>query len=354
MYIPVLKWKLGEKQALAYLDSQTKENIMPLIELQPHNIDADDNPDDVLKNIVSTFGNHLTRYMEGINTFFLDWNYFNIEYFFPEYNYIKDFFLEGLAKSFTPIPVIAFLDMDNFSKSLEAMDKIRDCLKKGISIRISPRDLKKIEPIIGLLQKYNFTQNTTVIIDYTRISETDLDIYSEITSVIYNKLSATITQFILIGTGYPEGYPSQFMNNESYAKFERIEQRLWTILKSDISFLSDSTIHYGDYCCTSPTPLPSDLSNMRPSATIKYTTEDNIHFYKGTQLIRGGYQQYHDLCKLIVNDPAVYKGENYSWGDSKINETTNPSSNTGNPTTWISIATNHHITLTAKQYANQV
>jgi hypothetical protein len=96
MYIPVLKWKLGEKQALAYLDSQTKENIMPLIELQPHNIDADDNPDDVLKNIVSTFGNHLTKYMEDINTFFLDWNYFNIENFFQNITILKTFFLKVL------------------------------------------------------------------------------------------------------------------------------------------------------------------------------------------------------------------------------------------------------------------
>jgi hypothetical protein len=84
------------------------------------------------------------------------------------------------------------------------------------------------------------------------------------------------------------------------------------------------------------------------SAIIRYSTDDNWLLVKGRNVRDHGYEQFNDLSRLLVANPA-FKGPEFSWGDKYIAACAADKERPGNATTWRKVGTNHHITLVADQ-----
>ena len=348
MYTPVLKWKAGEKRALKNLPDIIKSNILPIIELQPC-IDAEESTE-----IIKKFGDDIIKYLGKNSEFLLDFSYFDIELQLE--NYVKAFLEVSLSKGVKCIPIIS---LNNYDLYTEQFVEAHNFIKNGIAIRITKENLinnlnnsQNINNVKKILEETQKDESSSIlIIDFESISENNLS-YNVL---VYNHIKSNLNlesykKVILVGTGFPNGFPSSYMDGENQKEFPRLEQKLWKNL--DIN--SNEKIIYGDYCCSSPAPLIADSRNLRPSAIIKYTTENSWFIVRGEQLFRAGHSQYHDLSKKIINS-KYFKGKTYSYGDEFIfNCASDDDSKTGNPTTWVQVATNHHITLAVNQISKSL
>jgi hypothetical protein len=79
-----------------------------------------------------------------------------------------------------------------------------------------------------------------------------------------------------------------------------------------------------DYAISHPKILPKDMRSLNPSATIRYTIDDNWYIVKGKKVKKdkkdegekvkdkkSGFEQYRDLGKSIINS-KYYFGPTFS------------------------------------------
>lgn len=350
MYVPVLKWKLGEKKALEMLDSAFLMQIMPLIEIQPcHSLEE-------VEAAVSKFSEEIEKAWRTPTPFLLDIS--SIDYDCDDISYdeshpIVRFIDAALSKSKTCIPVITFDNLCLYQNILSS--NAVSYFEDGIAIRIYQKDFLGVDfdSIIAQFNRINFNTNKVdLIIDLKTIKEEDIPTLTlALKGIIATIDQASFRNIVIIGSGYPDAFPSVFMGGDRHKTLPRFELRLWEQLNLTLAKRVKSNFIFGDYCCSGAMPLPENVSQMRPSAIIKYTTENSWYISKGIQLIRGGHEQYFELASELV-ESDVFLGREYSWGDEQIYLCSLKERGSGNPTTWVQIATNHHITLVAQQFSN--
>ncbi|RZM22580.1 MAG: hypothetical protein EOO88_28965, partial [Pedobacter sp.] len=106
---------------------------------------------------------------------------------------------------------------------------------------------------------------------------------------------------------------------------------------------------FGDYGIVHPEKPEIDPKIMRATAKIRYTMEDCWLVIKGEGLHKGDrYKQYFSLAEILASDP-IFEGPDFSWGDDHVVNCSNRNTTTGNPTTWVKVDTNHHITFVVRQ-----
>ncbi|HLZ43033.1 MAG TPA: hypothetical protein VKQ11_18845, partial [Candidatus Sulfotelmatobacter sp.] len=158
-------------------------------------------------------------------------------------------------------------------------------------------------------------------------------------------------RLILVGASFPEDLSDVDAANPT--KLPRREWALWRTLQKRPSALPRRDMIFGDYAIANPVPRDLDPRVMLMSASIRYTTHTNWLILKGRNVRQYGFEQYFDLCKELVDRPE-YNGPDFSWGDLYISDCAAEVQGPGNATTWRKVGTNHHITLVAKQLANQL
>lgn len=337
MYTPILKWKVGEKLALQQLSNNIKDQILPLIELQPLK-----DKDKDTQAFIQKFEKDIIKYWGPNRPFLVDFSYFNND---TIYNNIQNFIETNLNRNAICIPVIS---LENYDAYLKYFVESKHLLHNGLAIRLTPKTLDSYDSAIKqIISSIQINKSSIIlIIDFGLISEENIHLCNMCFDSIKNILKFyEYKQIIVTSTGFPTGFPSNYMSGQSEKLFYRTELLLWKKLnKSGIN-----NILFGDYCCNTPKPLPADTSQLRPSAIIKYTTDDSWLIVKGGQIYKSGNSQYKDLSAKIVNSP-YFKGKDYSYGDKYIYDCYNDENpKLGNPTTWVKVATNHHITVVVNQ-----
>lgn len=349
MYVPILKWKLGEKKALEQLRPDIIALITPLIELQPC-----EGLEEVVE-IADKFGNELEKVWKSKQRFFLDVT--NIEesceseICYDLTHPLIRFIDKANSKGKLCIPIVPSRSMNDYAQLIKSTKMY---FKEGIAIRVRKDSFLDADSAIPeFLNKINLPENkVSIIIDVQEVSGDDIPTLVMSIKSILGEIEVTKYQnIIMVGTGYPTDYPSQFMGAERYKAVQRTELGLWRTLRAKSTHAKAENVVFGDYCCSNSQPLPQDVSQMRPSAIIRYTREEAWHIWKGVSLMRGGHIQYHELAAELVAS-GLYQGASYSWGDEQILLVAEHKRNSGNPTTWVQIATNHHITHVAQQFSN--
>jgi hypothetical protein len=128
----------------------------------------------------------------------------------------------------------------------------------------------------------------------------------------------------------------------------RAEWALWRALRSSPPPRMPT---FGDYGAQNPELAELDMRIIQPSATIKYTIANDWAVFRGQGLRNHGFQQFRSLSTMIVAD-MVYSGPAFSHGDQYVHDCANNVGGTGNLTTWVTVATNHHMTFVVRQIAS--
>ncbi|MCT4086696.1 beta family protein [Elizabethkingia anophelis] len=339
IYLPILKGKKGEYDALSKLTDNVKKKILPLIEIPAIAWDfVNEAPSTTLEKQVDSSIKSIEKSWEKdlpilIDTFYLDDDYNGTDT-------TIGFIINKLkADGYNPIPVfnpnsskraieqnknnetfcirITFEELDSFDANLE-IERVAKILKIDKSKIILLLDLGYIEEKQYVLAK--------------RMS---LSFYKEIKDIEKFK------DFYFSATSFPINLSSCKTN--SITEIERIEFEVHEAFKNSKDKLPRIP-KFSDYCISNPETDEIDPRFMTISASIRYTYNEKWYIFKGGSIKKFSSDQFYSLSKEVVNSP-IYSGEKFSWGDGQIYDKSKRIGGPGNSTTWRQINTNHHITL---------
>lgn len=329
IYVPILKWKKGEQDALKELPDKIKDSIIPLIEMTA---------DCKIENLSKTFDK--------------SWNgrlyYFDVK---PEcYSELGGSiywdFLKQCPQDYA-IPVLNLSDSESiFSEVIEESNN-------GIAIRIFGDEFELVEEELNSLVENGILlpPETDIIIDLKYLDEDDL--YSK-KSVLKNAINDinNIGNYrrIIVSSNSFKNKTQNIKVGEIYY-YQRNEMEVFkTAIKLSNKHKFD--LVYSDY---GPFDLETQefILGMTPSFKIRYTNEKDYMFIKGLSTKKGGLDSENiaKLCELIIESGHFY-GQDYSWGDSYISRACLKPETCGNLTTWVQVAMNHHITVVVNQLSN--
>lgn len=347
-YVPILKWKMGEYSALAELSDEIKNNITPLIEIPPIPYDF------IHEEPARSVDHHLNGVVSQIKDSIGIKKPIFLDMFFIEFEEKMDdgahplYFLAEQARqeNIVLIPVTGFERNDSYQNEAKNM---LEADEKGICIRIDKEYIGEEDlnsRIDRLLKFFGVDPNSTDIIldlkyissEYERILEKAT--FMTLGSLPYLKDWRTVT---VAGTSFPENLSD--IPARSIEPIRRSEWHIWKrILKTNIARKPS----FGDYAIAHPEVNEIDPRFMRMSANIRYTTADEWKIYKGRNVRREGYGQFHNLSQQII-DSEEYSGNDFSSGDEYISQCAREEVSCGNATTWRKVGTNHHLTFVRNQ-----
>lgn len=345
-YLPILKSKAGEFNALSKLDSYTRNRIFPLLEVTPMEWDH------AYKAKPRTIHEHLTKFSQKITKFwalddcFIDTSLLdnqmvdgisNMEYIFNRLS-------ENTLFDIKATPVVQIGTDTTILSGIKNLFTQHGVTQIGLRITLdsltNPSFKKLVDELLGTVALTPSSIHLILDLKASNFSETE-DYSDGIVAVLedfpYFKAWKT---FSICGGAFPGS--SSIHKDENI--IPRYDWKLFQAIQKKLTletFVRD--LNYGDYSIVNPTYFEFDPTKMSSSANIKYTIDGNWLVIKGNSIKKSGTQQYFGQANQIATS-AYFLGSNYSKGDLHIFNCANRKINAGNPNVWNWVANNHHFT----------
>ncbi|WP_047757560.1 beta family protein, partial [Geobacillus sp. ZGt-1] len=316
LYVPIMKFKQGEKDALYQLPIELKEKVVPLFEITP----------DVIQKEKSL----------SISQIWERPYFFDIS---PEYysELSDEEYLSLLTKcQGDVIPVIKLADNSDRIKNVITR------VQKGIAVRIYLDEIldDSFQKLFTDLTSQLNLQEIDLIIDVQFVSAGEINIKSALIKEALNRINnmSEFRTIIVASNSFPE-------NLSTYDKY-----RLVTIPRNESKFFNKAKQHfeekgikivYSDYGVNHWTYFEY-VPGMQVTFNIRYTYYDNFVIYRGDSIKRGGFNfaKVQEACNELVNS-SYFLGKDFSWADQEIYDKAHSIANKpGNPTTWRALGTN--------------
>lgn len=349
-YIPCLRWKQGEYQALLRLSPSVRSMIVPLIDVAEIGFDFEQWKES------KSIDEHLIPFAKkvsekwGIGDCFVDLHLIDASQRMANGKHPVSFVFDGLRfKGVRAIPVMGINQDSNWQ---DAIQNAVDHAACGFCFRISLEEALK--PNLGtlldnLLQKYGRkVEQCDLIIDEKGPNFEPLDgfvglLETTIKSLPHLNHWRTLG---LIGTSFPSSLGPL---GSGTSIVPRYEWQAYKKLRVQLNSLGIRLPIFGDYAINRPEVSTVDQRFMRGRANIRYTIDNNWLIARGQKL--RDLSESKGLCGTIVSS-AFYRGQDFSLGDKYILECAKGIATTGNPTTWRYVGTNHHLTSVAQDVAS--
>ncbi|MCY8912543.1 beta family protein [Bacillus atrophaeus] len=353
-YVPVLRWKRGEQNAIKELDDKIKNKITPLVEIPPIDWDFENEcPKKTIDEHIKNFASQLKNSWGSANTIFIDAFQICIddeEMTVNKIHPLKHIFDSLLKENLNAIAVICPNCGLNYEKAVHTIIETYDT---GYCLRLSDKHLDNTDELIStfLIKFPAAPEKIDVILDYRYI---DPNHTSRMSSLVAGTLLTlpyindwrTLT---FIGTSVPENLSSIPTGTDG-----RIPRSEWLIYKKLLSTNLSRFPSFGDYVISNPEYISIDPRLIQMAANIRYTSNEDYLFFRGHSVRSpkfGKWQQAQTLCKRLIEHHSFY-GKDYSYGDNYIYECAHGRNSTGNAETWRKVGTNHHLTLASNQLSS--
>lgn len=337
VYVPVLKWRKGEKLALSNLPDRLQKLIIPLIELVN---DEGDNPED-LPNDISKFWRR-TAYLDVRHR--------------P-----KSFArraLDNIVSNNQNIDIIPVVSLDSQQIIMEGIKNVVGAYNNGFALRIiinQDLDFSLLIKEVNLKLKYFAVAKDKVdlIVDFGYL-EGKTQTYKTVLEKIADTISFDDWRNVIFAAGNFPPSLEEFRPNEDN-RLNRTELELWKKNKT----ICGRNIVYSDYTVRNPDNISKGFS--RGSISVRYTLENDFQVFRGTQEDKPFKYLVHAMNIRELYSDAY--SESYCWGDEAITEKanqlkrcldsgTNPETyggfSPGNSTAWVAWSVNHHIAVVLK------
>ena len=351
-YVPILRWKEAERNALAQLPGNHSAFLTPLIELVPDNFIHVDKKGHTTKlnNTVVTnkVAAQIFQSWDG-RPFFLDLYNLPKEILSPGSNH--PLFLLGQYASNLGLRLVPVIGIDRDHDYTSAVVAVLGMFRQGACVRLTITDVTRpdlsqaLRSVISTL-KLGF-EDIDLLIDYQIIESNapTLDVVSGLIPNLHEWRS-----FIVAGGAFPKDL-SDLAKNQKHI-LPRTDWVNWrNQVTSKIPLLRVPI--YGDYSIQHA-KYSRHIGHLRYSASIRYTTDENWIIMRGEDVFNPNgprFKQYPDWAILLCNLPE-YCGENYSSGDKYIKDMSLQSAVTGDASSWLQAGINHHMTFVVRQLAN--
>lgn len=356
-YVPILRWKGGERAALQKLDPVDKAKMTPLLELIPVDFvpKKRDDPIDI-DGVLRKKAEELNKYW-GDALLFLDLRHldqFNPTPLSSKGTHPLEFLNRELySNQLTFLPSRAsFIPVTGLNRSADyqaAVATIAKADRRGACIRLCLDDI----------QRPSFQNNLEHLLSYLGLRPEEVDLLVDY-QVIENSSPSYVSvcnrlpnlqrwrTFTISSGAFPVNL-SGFEKNSQH-ELPRLDWLTWRnqVLQSlpRRPSYSDYTIQHGIY---SEPPRGANFS-----ASIRYTTEEFWVIMRGEGVRNEdgpGYEGYLGNAMLLT-DRAEFCGADFSYGDKYIKGMSLQSEKTGSAQTWIQAGINHHLTFVVRQIAS--
>jgi len=350
-YVPILKWRQGEYQALLKLDNNIKAQLTPVIDIPPIEWDFERGC------LAKTLDDHLHPVADrilkkwGKESVFVDVGLLDAPRLMGDGSHAIDrIFSELRAFGVKAIPVTAFARDKAYQAAVNAIVKTDG---RGVCLRISLDDLASLDD--ARLKAFMAGPNVSlhhvdVIIDLECPSFDPMDDFADLLWSLIGPGShvSGARTLTVAATAFPESMGD-------LKKFVQIVPRdEWIFYKKMVAKAPHGARlpTFGDYAIAHPAVSREDMRLLKPSATLRYTVDDAWRITKGNNVRDNGYDQYRTICKELADNAAIFAGTAFSNGDKYIDECGRGAAKTGNLTTWRWVGTNHHLTRVAADLSN--
>lgn len=343
-YLPILKWKAGEQQALKMLDPSIKPSIFPLIELLPESSDPEDPeapPQDAFPKIVERLASIWGTLPIAIDVSLIE----------PEdmvsgtTNLLEYMFMRARMNGVQAVPVTGF---DREPAHDAAVAKIVAADKRGVVVRVVG-DEELLEPTLSanlqaLCARLGVLPGVVdLVLDW---GEVDPGKHRTIAAGALGVV-AEVSDEPWRSVTFAAGSFPQLFHHVGAITITRGDWAIWQRLRAQ---KLGRRVRFGDYAIAHPVFAILPFSG---AANIRYTLESEWLVFRGHKLTGpayGGHAQFVSLAAELAAHPS-YCGASFSWGDSYISQCAAGTVSTGNATTWRAVGTNHHLTFVARQLA---
>lgn len=349
-YVPVLKWRQGEYQALFTLKADVKDKVVPLLVIPPREYDFEE------KRIKKTVHEHVKTFPKRLHTKWgkrlalVDIHDSLEDEIMDDGRPVIEFVLNeaiGLGCNIRPV-----VGLSKSTSYISCVCSFFTAQKTGIVLRVKLEELLKpsIDAELTALMSslcISSWEEVDLVVDLGEpVNFEPYDIFARVVAGAVNKMSgcSTFRSLIFVATSLKISDIKK-----PGATQKRHEWGLFQSLRKEIS----KTIYapcFGDYSIESPSFSSLDMRKMKPAGKIVYTTDDSWFVPKGSAF-RGNEAQMVDHCNAIISS-GNYSTSSFSKGDERINETANGLMNYGNLTTWKTVGVNHHITFVVRQLSS--
>lgn len=337
-YVPVVKWKGGEKLALKNLNQNLKNYTIPLIELVN---DEGDTPDKLTDDI--------RKFWPDSNSAYVDIHYRGPKRGLGALSNILDF-----PNGVDIIPVVR---TDTSLILHEVIKNIVLANRNGLAVRIVVKEDDDFEitsaEIEALLKALSQTKATSdLIIDFQYISAS-ID-YSKIASSIASSIDLSQWRRVIVTAGVFPDYLTEFVPDADNF-LDRSEWKLW----NEFMHLFKRHTVFSDYTCRHPIFYPKPAN--RGSQSLRYSLDDKYQIFRGKIQDKTYKRLAHSLNEVSLYGDIYPR--NFSWGDEFIHEKAEQFSNilmsgqdvetadipAGSQEQWVAATVNHHIAVVLKR-----
>ena len=342
MYVPALRWRQGEYQALFRLADAAKARTVPLITIPEVEFDFE------MRTPNRTVQEHLDPFAKR---FHAKWDHR------PAWIGVHPGIAEKSVDDGRDIYAFVF----------ESLREFGACTVPAIPLRATHPVVASVGDIIAtdgrgvaiMVRLLNLMQpNTRSHIDRmaaslgVSIDEVDLIVdllatnfepYDVFASALAGSLDQLGNLFdfrnlVVIGTAIPKTFKdvasgTDHLPRHDWLFYQEFTRRLPTDLRLP---------NYGDYTVVHPEFKPLDMRKIKAAGKLVYTTPKTWEVRKG-RAFRDHPAQMHEHCASLVAS-GKFSGAAYSYGDDYIARCAVREAKPSNQTRWKGVAINHHIT----------
>lgn len=349
-YVPCLRFKQGEYQALQSLTADAVAKITPLIEVAEMGYDFETGTTKkTIDKHLEPFGKRLAE--KWGRPCFVDLVQLNPASRMASGRHPVEFIFADLRTRRLPVVPVTGLGRDaayqgEIARAM-AQNQRGICLRLQIGEAAKPNLRNELDAWIGTMAPPN---QCDLILDLGAPNFTPLEGFSKVVEALIRRLPylPNWRTFTLLGTAFP---PSMAEIKASPVSLPRNEWLLYQRVAGSLMRAGVRVPAFGDYCISYPNTLPLDMRLLKPSATIRYTTPSAWFIVKGPNVRDNQFEQYRNHCRTVMRSP-VYAGTTFSAGDKYISDCARGNASTGNLTTWRRVGTNHHLELVARAVAS--
>jgi hypothetical protein len=339
-YLPILKWKQGERIALRNLTGAQWDQVVPLIELLP--IDAAPSFQALQAALPSYLGKiakDLAKALPGGKACAIDTRYVSTGY--PRQAQLLNAVCLRLSKLMERqvLPVITSALVQSEADQLERIaERFDECI---VRIDAPSVNVAQVQPIIELVKGAFTARGVHAVVDQFSLVGSDFKVAAMAIKPYLDEAMASKSASVTIAGG---SFPVNLIGFKQGAfDIERVEWKIWKQIRKGGAY---SDIRYSDYSVSHPALGPSmDPTQVNPSVAIRYAADGYWRLFKAGGFKKGAPNQYMALCQLLLSD-TVYTSPTYSFGDKCYADAASAKLGNGNPSSWRRDATNHHLVLT--------
>lgn len=350
-YVPCLRWRLAERQALAALSDEAKDSIVPLITIPDLEYDFEDS--EPKKDVGEHVGPFPKRYKEkwGTRKAWIDADLKIQAETMPDGRPVFTYVFDEIRKFKADAIPIASLDCS--AKVIGQIAAIVAIDKKGVCIRA------RIEHVM----KAGFSTSLDALLKSLKAAPGETDLVIDLGTPNYEPYTAfaaalagalakipslgAYRNVILVGCAFPDSLkevatPGGFIERHDWKFYIELLAKLPKTVRPPM---------FGDYATVHPGFVAAmDMRKIKPAGKLVYATDGQWLVRKGGAF-RDNPKQMHGHCDHVVKS-GHFKGAAFSFGDDYIEKCAKKTVGPSNQTRWKCVGINHHIMHVLEEIAN--